>query len=183
MNEGEICAKHFSTGKPVRVRWKNGTITSIEEISSAPENSWIAPTLFDVQVNGYGGIDFQQDNVSLDELLSATRQLHRDGCAQFFLTLITDEWPKLTARLRHFKKLRDANAELKNAIAGWHIEGPFLSDQPGFHGAHNPAFMCDPTREKYSSFAPSPKTIRCCSRFRLNVAARLTPLHLQNHRE
>ena len=71
MNEGEICAKHFSTGKPVRIRWKSGKFTSIEEISSAPENLWVAPTLFDVQVNGYGGIDFQQDDVTADELLSA----------------------------------------------------------------------------------------------------------------
>lgn len=148
MNEGEICAKHFSTAKPVCIRWTNGRITSIEEISSAPENSWIAPALFDVQINGYGGIDFQQDNLTETDLLSAARQLRRDGCAQFFLALITDDWLKLTARLQHVKKLRDANAELKNAIAGWHIEGPFLSDQPGFHGAHNPALMCDATPEK-----------------------------------
>ncbi len=148
MNEGDLCAKHFSTGKPVCIRWKNGRITGVEEVSSAPENSWIAPALFDVQVNGYGGIDFQQDGVTAEELLSAKRQLRRDGCAQFFLTLITDEWSKLTARLRHFKKLRGEFPELQQAIAGWHVEGPFLSDQPGFHGAHNPLLMCDPSPEK-----------------------------------
>lgn len=147
MNEGEIRAHHFATGKPVSVRWQNGVITSIDEISSAPENLWIAPALFDVQVNGYGGIDFQQDDLTTEDLLSATQQLRRDGCARFFLTLITDEWAKITARLRHLKKLRDENPELKSAIAGWHIEGPFLSDKPGFHGAHNPALMCDATRE------------------------------------
>jgi N-acetylglucosamine-6-phosphate deacetylase len=30
-------------------------------------------------------------------------------------------------------------------VAGWHIEGPFLSAEPGYHGAHNPALMLDPT--------------------------------------
>ncbi len=148
MNEGKICAKHFSTGKPVRVRWKNGIIASVEENSSAPEDLWIAPGLFDVQVNGYGGIDFQQDGVTREELLKAARQIRRDGCGQFLLTLITDEWMKLTSRFRHFKKLRDESSELKQAIAGWHIEGPFLSDQPGFHGAHNPLAMCDPSPQK-----------------------------------
>ena len=147
MNGGEISARDYSTGKPVCVRWKNGTIVSIEEISSAPENLWIAPALFDVQVNGYGGVDFQQDDLTLDDLLSAARQLRRDGCARFFLTLITDEWTKLTARLRHCKQLRGQSDELKNVIAGWHIEGPFLSDKPGFHGAHNPALMLDPNPE------------------------------------
>ncbi|MEO6034846.1 MAG: N-acetylglucosamine-6-phosphate deacetylase [Verrucomicrobiota bacterium] len=144
MSEGEISAKHFSTGKPVRVRWKNGTITHVEKIPVAPENLSIAPALFDLQVNGYGGIDFQQDDLNETDLLSATRQLRRDCCAQYFLTLITDDWRKLTARLGHLKTVRAKNVELQNAIAGWHIEGPFLSDQPGFHGAHNPAFMLDP---------------------------------------
>ena len=148
MNEGEVSAKHFSTGKPVQVRWKNGVITSIKEISSAPENSWIAPALFDLQINGYGGIDFQQDNLTVEDLLSAARQLRRDGCAQFFLTLITDDWSSLTTRLRHVNKLRSQSDELQGAIAGWHIEGPFLSDQPGFHGAHNPEFMRDPKPEQ-----------------------------------
>ncbi len=147
MNDGEISARYFSTGKPLRLCWKNGTIASIEEISNAPENFWIAPALIDAQVNGYGGIDFQQDNLSADDLLCAARKLRRDGCAQFFLTLITDDWPKLTARLRHCKKLRAQSDELKNAIAGWHIEGPFLSDKPGFHGAHNPALMIAPKPE------------------------------------
>ena len=144
MNEGEISANHVSTGKPVRVRWKDGVIASIDEIPSAPENSWIAPTLFDLQINGYGGIDFQQDNLTEANLLSAARQLRRDGCAQFFLTLITEDWSKLTARLRQVTKLRSQSTELQSAIAGWHIEGPFLSDKPGFHGAHDPALMCDP---------------------------------------
>jgi len=41
--------------------------------------------------------------------------------------------------------LRAQSAELQSAIAGWHIEGPFLSGEPGFHGAHNPDLMFNPT--------------------------------------
>jgi N-acetylglucosamine-6-phosphate deacetylase len=101
--------------------------------------------LVDLQVNGFGGIDFQQDNLTVEDLLTAARQLRAAGCGLFLLTLITDEWAKLTARLRHLKKLREQSAELRAAIAGWHIEGPFLSSEPGFHGAHNPKLMLDPT--------------------------------------
>jgi N-acetylglucosamine-6-phosphate deacetylase len=78
-------------------------------------------------------------------LVSAARQLRNAGCTRFLLTLITDEWTELTRRLRHLKGLREQSAELKVAIAGWHIEGPFLSTEPGFHGAHDPKLMCDPT--------------------------------------
>jgi N-acetylglucosamine-6-phosphate deacetylase len=125
-----------------------GRITRIETAQPAPpRNLWIAPGLFDIQVNGYGGVDFQQDDLNSAELLSAVRQLRAAGCSRFFLTLITDEWPKLTSRLRHFRSLRSQSAELKAAIRGWHIEGPFLSGAPGFHGAHNPTVMIDPCPE------------------------------------
>jgi N-acetylglucosamine-6-phosphate deacetylase len=50
-------------------------------------------------------------------------------------------------RLSHLKKLRDASSELQHAIAGWHIEGPFLAGEPGYCGAHNPAVMCDPASD------------------------------------
>jgi N-acetylglucosamine-6-phosphate deacetylase len=145
MSDGEICARHFATNQPVRLRWKNGLITQLEPADPLAENIWLAPGLIDLQVNGYGGIDFQQDNLTVADLLIATRQLRADGCTQFLLTLITDEWSKLTARLKYLRGLRAQSVELQSAISGWHIEGPFLSDVPGFHGAHNPEFMLNPT--------------------------------------
>ena len=159
-SEGEVCGRHSTTGKLIRLRWENGKITEIERVEagrSAREpglvetvetDVWIAPGLFDAQVNGYGGVDFQQDDLKVGDLVSAARQLRNAGCTRFLLTLITDEWKKLTGRLRHLRELREQSAELRSAIAGWHIEGPFLSTEPGFHGAHDPALMCDPTREQ-----------------------------------
>jgi N-acetylglucosamine-6-phosphate deacetylase len=160
-NEGEICGKHYATGEPVRLRWENGKFTEVERLgtaqsadastsspTSADPDVWLAPGLFDAQVNGYGGVDFQQDDLRVGDLISAARQLRNAGCTRFLLTLITDEWGKLTARLRHLRQLREQSAELQSAIVGWHIEGPFLSTEPGFHGAHDPKLMCDPTPER-----------------------------------
>jgi N-acetylglucosamine-6-phosphate deacetylase len=144
---GEISGHHYATRQPVRLRWQDGIITGIEPITGPAPDLWLAPALFDLQVNGYGGVDFQQDEISAEDLLTAVRHLRAAGCTRFLATLITDEWPKLTARLRRLRSLRSQSAELQSAIAGWHIEGPFLSDQPGFHGAHNPALTCDPTPE------------------------------------
>jgi N-acetylglucosamine-6-phosphate deacetylase len=145
MNSGEVTAWHFATGQPVRLRWQNGTISAVEPaLAAPPRDLWIAPPLVDLQVNGYAGIDFQQDNLALETLLIATRKLRAAGCGYFFLTLVTEEWPRLMARLAHLRSLRAQSPELQEAIAGWHIEGPFLSAEPGFCGAHNPTWMCDP---------------------------------------
>ncbi|MDB6111084.1 MAG: N-acetylglucosamine-6-phosphate deacetylase [Pedosphaera sp.] len=146
MSEGEICARHYATGKSVRLRWQHGKITHLEPApTSASDDLWLAPALFDPQINGYGGIDFQKDELTTDDLLSATRQLRAAGCTRFLLTLITDAWPKLTARLHRLRNLRSQSPELESAIVGWHMEGPFLSPEPGFHGAHEPALMLSPT--------------------------------------
>ena len=145
MSQTTLTARHYATGQPLRVVVDEDRTTALENAPAAPEDLWVAPPLVDLQVNGYGGVDFQQDALTAGQLLSATRQLRGDGCGRFLLTLITDEWPRLIARLRHHHGLRSASSELQHAIAGWHIEGPFLSPEPGYHGAHDPAHMMDPT--------------------------------------
>lgn len=97
--------------------------------------------MFDVQINGFGGVDFQRDAMSPGDLLRAARQLRAAGCTRFFLTLMTDAWPRLLARLERVRRLRARHPELRQAIAGWHLEGPFLSPEPGFCGAHDPRAM------------------------------------------
>src|SRR6266545_1605684 len=146
MNDGELCARHYVTGQPVRVRWQAGRIVAVDPATKeAPPDTWIAPGLFDVQINGFAGIDFQRVDVALAELVTATRALRAAGCTRYLLTLITDDWPRLVARLRHLRALRGQSPELRRAIAGWHVEGPFLSAEPGFCGAHDPTLMRDPT--------------------------------------
>ena len=145
MSNGELIARHHADGRTVRVSWRDGILTTLESFPGAPPDAWLAPPLVDIQINGFAGVDFQRDGQTVEALLKATRGLRRAGCTRFALTLITDEWSRLMARLRHLRQLREQSAELKAAIFGWHIEGPFLSPEPGFRGAHNSDVMCDPT--------------------------------------
>ena len=147
MPESEITAHDVSTERSVRIRWRDGVISAIDAATEAPRDLWVAPPLLDLQINGYGGIDFQQDGVSHDELLHAVQKIQAAGCTRFLLTLISDHWPTMLRRLDHFRKLRSPSEYLRRAIAGWHIEGPFLSAEPGFCGAHDPTVMLDPKSE------------------------------------
>jgi N-acetylglucosamine-6-phosphate deacetylase len=145
---GEIFGWHYESREPIRLRWQDGIITHLEPAdSTVPRDTWIAPALFDLQVNGYGGVDFQSDDLSVEDLLAAVHKLRSAGCARFLLTLITDEWSNLTGRLRHLRWARSQSVELQQAMAGWHVEGPFLSAEPGFHGAHKASLMCNPAPE------------------------------------
>lgn len=116
---------------------------------SIPDGA-VVPPLLDLQINGFAGVDFQAPHVRPDELLRAVRGLRAAGCTRFLLTLITDRWDALLAKLRQLRQTRDSSPELRAAIAGWHLEGPFLSSEPAYHGAHNPAWMLDPTPSRLS---------------------------------
>ncbi|MCI0744167.1 MAG: N-acetylglucosamine-6-phosphate deacetylase [Verrucomicrobia subdivision 3 bacterium] len=148
MNSGELIAWHYALEEPVRLRWLDGRIIRMDSAPHFPPRTlWVAPPLVDLQVNGYAGVDFQSDDVSFDDLAAAVAGLHAAGCGRFFLTLISDEWPRMIARLRRLRELRRKSGLLIQAIAGWHIEGPFLSAEPGFRGAHPPEVMRDPTAD------------------------------------
>lgn len=139
---GEIEAWQQADRTPVRLRWREGIITALEPArGNVPRRRWIAPPLLDLQINGFAGVDFQQDDVTQAGLLKAVRGLRAGGCTQFLLTLMTDQWPRLLARLQRLRHLRERSAELRHAILGWHLEGPFLSPEPGFCGAHDPSVM------------------------------------------
>jgi N-acetylglucosamine-6-phosphate deacetylase len=149
MNSGEAAALDLETAQPTRIAWENGIVRKMEAAPrELPENIWLAPPLFDLQVNGFGGVDFQRDDLSAADLSRAVHASRLAGCGRFLFTLITDEWPKLTARLARAVALRENSKDLQSAIAGWHIEGPFLSPKPGFCGAHNPGLMLAPSLEK-----------------------------------
>jgi N-acetylglucosamine-6-phosphate deacetylase len=148
MNTGAVSAWHYATRQPVEIHWVDGVITRIlPAAGEPPPGSWIAPALLDLQINGFAGVDFQSDTLVLADLFQAVEGLLAAGCSRFYLTLITDAWEKMLARLRHLRKWRGCSPQLKRAIAGWHLEGPFLSSEPGYCGAHPGEVMLDPTAE------------------------------------
>ena len=146
MTSGEIHAWNILDRQPVVARWENSAFTEFAPTDEIPDqNKWIGPPLVDLQINGFAGIDFQQDKLSADQLIHATSALENAGCSNFFFTLITSEWDLMAERLTKAKKLRDKHTRLQQSIAGWHIEGPFLSAETGYCGAHLPNLMLEPT--------------------------------------
>jgi N-acetylglucosamine-6-phosphate deacetylase len=138
------------TGRAVRLTCADGKIQSIEPLAGAAPAGLprLLPPLIDIQINGYASVDFQRDDCTLAELEQAATGLAVGGCGRFFVTLITNRWPRMLARLRHYQALRAASPMLMRRIAGWHLEGPFMSPKPGFHGAHPPECMEAPSAAK-----------------------------------
>ena len=105
--------------------------------------------LFDFQVNGFGGIDFQRDDLTAREMLGAVEALQRHETGQIFLTLITDTIDRLCRRFEQHERLRAAEPRIAKLIVGYHLEGPWLSPEPGYCGAHPAAPMHAPSEAEF----------------------------------
>jgi N-acetylglucosamine-6-phosphate deacetylase len=91
---------------------------------------------FDLQVNGYGGVDFQSDELTAEQLHLACGALGADGTAGILATVITEDLATMERRLRRLVELRERDSLARQIMVGLHIEGPFISAVDGYRGAH-----------------------------------------------
>ena len=87
-------------------------------------------------MNGYGGIDFNSDSLTVDQLHLACQKLTDDGVAAILATIITADLEAMAARLAAIVSFRERDPFIREMIPGFHIEGPFLNETPGYRGAH-----------------------------------------------
>lgn len=91
---------------------------------------------FDPQVNGYAGVDFNADDLTVESLAKACRAMRNDGVDRFLPTLITDSMERLVRRIRQLVAIREEDTLCREMVAGLHIEGPFMQPEQGYIGAH-----------------------------------------------
>ncbi|NNE34859.1 MAG: N-acetylglucosamine-6-phosphate deacetylase [Rhodothermales bacterium] len=105
--------------------------------------------LFDFQVNGFAGIDFQSSDLTLDDMVKAVEALRRHSTTGILFTLITDRVDSLCRKLERIESLRRTDERVASVVRGYHVEGPWISTEPGYFGAHPVHLACKPTLADY----------------------------------
>src|SRR3954468_2252240 len=100
--------------------------------------------LFDMQVNGYAGVDFNNASLTAEALDTALHAMLRSGVTHCLPTLITATEPVLTARMEALDRAVRGSRLGPIMVPGIHLEGPFLSPRPGYAGCHDAAAMVAP---------------------------------------
>jgi N-acetylglucosamine-6-phosphate deacetylase len=128
----------IETGRTLLVR--NGRVEAVigaRQVVGADrtidlEGQLLAPGFIDVQVNGGGGVLFN-DDPSVESIAAIGRSHRRFGTTGFLPTLISDD---LDVVARGIEATRAAIESRVPGVLGIHIEGPFLNaERRGVHDA------------------------------------------------
>ena len=106
------------------------------EISKYADTCLKTPGLVDLQVNGFAGVDFNTPGITQDSLEHSLEAMLASGVTTCLPTIITASKTHLQSCLADLETARNSSDLAKTMIAGYHLEGPFLSALPGFSGCH-----------------------------------------------
>ncbi|MCX6302446.1 MAG: amidohydrolase family protein [Bacteroidia bacterium] len=154
-NQPRIEGLLYSDGTPVLITIKDGKISGIMRIGKpAKKNTvlYIAPGLIDNQVNGFAGISFTfgGGELTAEGVKKATQELWKTGVTTYLPTLTTNSFEVLKKNFIILGRMKD-DPSLLGSIAGFHLEGPYISPVDGYRGAHPLKFVRKPDWNEFIS--------------------------------
>ncbi|MBN1865525.1 MAG: hypothetical protein JW808_11550 [Victivallales bacterium] len=93
------------------------------------------PGYIDLQVNGLKGVDYTGEDLSVDSFVFSCEQLRSNGTVGFLPTVVTSPPEQAEMNLRTMVSAMKYR-EVAEMVAGFHLEGPFISGEEGARGVH-----------------------------------------------
>ncbi|HET6323331.1 MAG TPA: N-acetylglucosamine-6-phosphate deacetylase, partial [Planctomycetaceae bacterium] len=131
--------RRYENGEPVRITVEGERIAAVEPAWPARDaEEWpiVAPGLFDLQINGYGGTWFGKAGITVDEVLGVLQQHFRFGVTRLCPTVITNSFEVLKGALTALRQACEQEPWAARMVPGFHVEGPYISPEDGPRGAH-----------------------------------------------
>jgi len=136
----QLQARHYATQAPIELTIVGDRITKVQQLPSSDPDAgqlpFVSPGFFDIQINGYGGSWFCSDELTVDQVTATTQSLVDRGIARFFPTLITASYAALEHGFSILKQACEQEKLVRDCVAGYHLEGPYIASEDGPRGAH-----------------------------------------------
>lgn len=101
------------------------------------------PGFFDLQVNGFGGVDFNNPLATTENVLRAIEKMRATGVTRILPTLGTASFQRFAACAKTLTRTGHP------AIVGLHMEGPYISPEDGPRGAHPLQHVIDASKDDF----------------------------------
>jgi N-acetylglucosamine-6-phosphate deacetylase len=113
------------------------------DAGSRAQDTFTCPGLVDLQVNGFGGMDFNDPATTPSAIAQAVEGMRATGVTRFLATLISAPLDRFSACAKAVTSYDGA------ALAGIHMEGPYISPEDGARGAHRREDIAPPTADDF----------------------------------
>ncbi len=133
-----VRARHYHTGELIDLVCRDGRIESIVPASDGPVDrfaGWIAPALFDLQINGCDGKAFVSPELTVADVRHVVTICRKHGIGGFCPTLITASFDALRHGFATLRVACESDPALERAMPCFHLEGPYISPDDGPRGA------------------------------------------------
>ncbi len=152
------------TGEPIELELRGGFIRRVSPLPAAgragdarpepggAELPFLAPALLDLQVNGWGDRGYGRPDFREADLPRIVRRLDAAGTARHVATLVTAPRERLVRSLHTLSSALRASPDAAAAVAGVHVEGPFISAEDGPRGGHDAAWVRPPDFEEFQEW-------------------------------
>jgi N-acetylglucosamine-6-phosphate deacetylase len=134
-----IHARHYATAEPIEITCARGRIQSIGAPGpTAPDlrAGWVAPALFDLQINGCDGHSFNSERLTVADVRHVVEVCRRHGIGAFCPTLVTNAFAALSHGMATLCRACENDPAIAAAVPAIHLEGPYISAEDGPRGAH-----------------------------------------------
>src|SRR5262245_22224091 len=147
-----IRGRHYATGQLIDIVAEHGAIAAIgppgNDIADI-EASWVAPALFDLQINGCDGISFNSEKLTPENARHVVDVCHRHGIGSLCPTLVTNSHAALHHGFTTLRRACEQDAEVARSVPGFHLEGPYISPEDGPRGAHPRQHVRPPDHDEF----------------------------------
>jgi len=153
-----IQGKEPGTQDLINITVEAGRISRVEVAERNARHDFGGPSqfvcrgFFDPQVNGFGGVDFNGEGLTVRKLHQAALALASCGVTRFFPTLITASHERMVEQLRILTQALEEDSLFQRVVPGIHLEGPYISPEDGPRGAHPREFVRPPSWEEIERF-------------------------------
>jgi N-acetylglucosamine-6-phosphate deacetylase len=141
-------ARDARSGRWMQIESREGWIEDVRPVKGpitvTPDDNWVAPAFWDLQINGREGQSFSSTDLTVDHVARIVRGFGRAGTARLCPTLITAPADEMLHGASTIAAACDLMPDVAARVLGIHIEGPFISEHDGYRGAHPAAAIRDP---------------------------------------
>jgi len=152
-----LTGRRYDTGRATTIDVVDGRIARLRERVdlNASTLPWIAPGFIDLQINGYGGQEFNEPGITPEDVRRIVLAQDACGVVGFCPTTTTHSFEAIDGAMRALANACDQMPEVAKRVVGIHVEGPYISAEDGPRGAHPKQHVRPPDWDEFQCWQKS----------------------------